>query len=324
MKIFRKKPEIIEESERKEETIQFAEVPFGEKVKRRREEKGLTQQKLAEKLYVTRQAVSRWECGARQPDLLTAKKLSKILGVSLDELLSGEKLREDIEREPVSARPAEHMIQTALYAGVAVIWLLLCLFSAYAAGPGRAPSHTPAERITLLYAVSDLARVFCFAAALSGLILSVRNKLTAKATGYLMSVPYLSEALLFLFTYADMKRKDNGQIGFAGWISGFILPFVIAGCIVLYFHQKEQRIPFGLILGICLVVSGWFLYVYRSKFRYFTDVGFASVTVSMAGRLGMAALLGYQAYVWKKRRRAGILLPASDSVDQAFCVHPPV
>lgn len=38
-------------------------VEFGEKLKQIREEKGMTQQTLAEKLYVTRQAVSRWECG---------------------------------------------------------------------------------------------------------------------------------------------------------------------------------------------------------------------------------------------------------------------
>lgn len=52
---------------------------FGEKVKRAREEKGMTQQSLSEHLYVTRQAVSRWECGARYPDLLNAKKLADIL-----------------------------------------------------------------------------------------------------------------------------------------------------------------------------------------------------------------------------------------------------
>ena len=73
-------------------------VEFGEKVKHFREEKGMTQQTMAEKLYVTRQAVSRWECGARYPDLLTAKKISKILDVSLDELLSGEELKEKIEK----------------------------------------------------------------------------------------------------------------------------------------------------------------------------------------------------------------------------------
>lgn len=38
-------------------------VEFGEKLKRAREEKGMTQQTLSDALYVTRQAVSRWECG---------------------------------------------------------------------------------------------------------------------------------------------------------------------------------------------------------------------------------------------------------------------
>ncbi|WP_027643647.1 MULTISPECIES: helix-turn-helix domain-containing protein [Lachnospiraceae] len=42
-------------------------VEFGEKLKRAREEKGMTQQTLSEYLYVTRQAVSWWEGGERYP-----------------------------------------------------------------------------------------------------------------------------------------------------------------------------------------------------------------------------------------------------------------
>ena len=63
-------------------------MEFGEKLKHARETKGITQQTLASQLFVTRQTVSRWECGARFPDLLTARKISEYLEVSLDELLS--------------------------------------------------------------------------------------------------------------------------------------------------------------------------------------------------------------------------------------------
>ena len=54
-------------------------VEFGEQLKKAREAKGMTQQTLAEHLYVTRQAVSRWECGNRYPDLIMAKKLAVFL-----------------------------------------------------------------------------------------------------------------------------------------------------------------------------------------------------------------------------------------------------
>jgi transcriptional regulator with XRE-family HTH domain len=60
---------------------------FGENLKRVREEKGLTQQTLADNLFVTRQAVSRWEGGSRYPDLMTAKKMAQFLEVSLEWVL---------------------------------------------------------------------------------------------------------------------------------------------------------------------------------------------------------------------------------------------
>ena len=41
-----------------------------------RTERGMSQDELADKIMVTRQAVSRWECGDRFPDLLTTKKIS--------------------------------------------------------------------------------------------------------------------------------------------------------------------------------------------------------------------------------------------------------
>jgi transcriptional regulator with XRE-family HTH domain len=49
-------------------------VKFGEAIKKRREQLGLTQQDLAEKLFVSRQTVCRWENGSRYPDLVMAKK----------------------------------------------------------------------------------------------------------------------------------------------------------------------------------------------------------------------------------------------------------
>ena len=65
-------------------------MALGDNIKRLREERQLTQQMLADKLYVSRQTVCRWENGTRCPDLIMAKKLAVELNISLDELISDE------------------------------------------------------------------------------------------------------------------------------------------------------------------------------------------------------------------------------------------
>ena len=52
-----------------------------------RTQKGLSQEELAEKVYVTRQAVSRWETGETVPNTETLKLLSKLFDVSINTLL---------------------------------------------------------------------------------------------------------------------------------------------------------------------------------------------------------------------------------------------
>lgn len=58
-------------------------------IKKLRQRKKLTQEELAEKLYVTRQAVSNWETGKNQPDIDTLKALAETLEVDVGELLYG-------------------------------------------------------------------------------------------------------------------------------------------------------------------------------------------------------------------------------------------
>lgn len=68
---------------------------IGEFIKKLREENGLSQNALASKLFVTRQAISRWESGANLPDVENLKMLSDIFGVSHDELFRGERQKSD-------------------------------------------------------------------------------------------------------------------------------------------------------------------------------------------------------------------------------------
>ncbi len=61
---------------------------FSNTIKRIRTEKGMSQKALAEKMYVTRSTVARWETGARLPDAVMIARLSDVLGVDVNVLLS--------------------------------------------------------------------------------------------------------------------------------------------------------------------------------------------------------------------------------------------
>lgn len=65
-------------------------MEIGERLKLRRNELGLTQDQVAEKLGITRQTMSNWENGRSYPDIERIVRLSDIYQLSLDELLKGD------------------------------------------------------------------------------------------------------------------------------------------------------------------------------------------------------------------------------------------
>lgn len=67
-------------------------MEFNEKLQELRKQKNLTQEELAEALYVSRTAISKWESGRGYPNIDSLKAISKYFSVSLDELLSGEEI----------------------------------------------------------------------------------------------------------------------------------------------------------------------------------------------------------------------------------------
>ena len=67
-------------------------MEFNEKLQELRKQKGLTQEELAELLYVSRTAISKWESGRGFPNIESLKAISKFFSVSLDKLLSGEEI----------------------------------------------------------------------------------------------------------------------------------------------------------------------------------------------------------------------------------------
>lgn len=74
-------------------------MEFNEKLQELRKSKGLTQEELAEALYVSRTAISKWESGRGYPSIDSLKEISKFFSVTIDELLSSEKIVNIAEKE---------------------------------------------------------------------------------------------------------------------------------------------------------------------------------------------------------------------------------
>ena len=70
-------------------------IKIGKFILNCRKEKGMTQEQLAEKLGVTSKSISRWENGRTMPDYTLLKDLCNELDININELLSGEKIKEN-------------------------------------------------------------------------------------------------------------------------------------------------------------------------------------------------------------------------------------
>lgn len=84
---------------------------FGAFVAQLRKEKGLMQKELAEKLYVSDKAVSKWERGLSIPDVAILVPLAEILGVTVTELLECRRLPKD---EPMDSQQTEEIVKKVI------------------------------------------------------------------------------------------------------------------------------------------------------------------------------------------------------------------
>lgn len=81
-------------------------MKFEEKLMALRKKAGMSQEELADRLGVSRQAVSRWELGSTLPDAPNLLKLSDLFGVSVDYLLRDE-YGEERQSPPIEAKSPE-------------------------------------------------------------------------------------------------------------------------------------------------------------------------------------------------------------------------
>lgn len=100
-------------------------MSFGSNLENLRKQKGWSQDKLADKLHISRQAISKWENGTSKPDIDNVKSISNIFSIGIDELLDNElpdrAAKLDVEKE----EKKENVIQVIKYMIIAVVLIYL-------------------------------------------------------------------------------------------------------------------------------------------------------------------------------------------------------
>lgn len=144
-------------------------MEFHEKLQELRKRKGLTQEELAQHLYVSRTAISKWESGRGFPSIDSLKGISKYFAVSLDDLLSGEELLAIAAEDNRVKESAKRDLLFGLLDCCAALLLFLPLFGQNSDGVAYAVSLLHFLQIPLY--LKGAYCVIVFALVLFGILL---------------------------------------------------------------------------------------------------------------------------------------------------------
>ena len=268
---------------------------FGENLKRVREEKGLTQQTLADNLYVTRQAVSRWEGGSRYPDLMTAKKMAQFLEVSLDELLTDDDMKLYVEKNAILENTVAKRAQLVLLslAFMSVLFLSIVQIANLCFTEGDVfvySSETPKYfLLTILLGIS----VFC----------ALFNRLNVKTTLWIYGGYFGISVLINLLSVFSLPQGMSPMI----FLGALALNLCCLAICSWFFTAKRVVSPIPVYImcsvyalsGICNVFLADFGSIPTQLYR---DI-FMENTFAILQNLAMLSLLAVMAHVLHRKRK---------------------
>lgn len=195
---------------------------IGEFIAKCRKEKKLTQAQLAERLNITDRAVSKWETGKSMPDSSIMLELCEILGITVNELLSGEEI--DIESYEKKAdenlialkrKDENNMTKNAvislLFSATLLIGIMVCLICNIAISGNLTWSLIPISSIVFVWVVS-----------FPSIILGKKGMLISLISLSAFVIPYL-----FLLSRL-IKVKEVFSVGVIMAVASILFLWVIA------------------------------------------------------------------------------------------------
>ena len=291
-------------------------VEFGNKLRKAREEKGITQQTLAEKLFVTRQTVSNWECGKRYPDLITTKRISQILEVGLDDLLSEKEMTKEVERKYAVCNGTANGIMLALYTVVILFALKKPVDNFMGFYTETIRFIQEAKMLLLFFDIGRVAMILRMVIFLYCMICVLRGTLTSKRIGIGWSVFFIINTLVFCCNFFSVFY-DCFSVQVAGITVADILLNVIGAVSSVLFFVKGKNFKALPIILISVSILGFYgdvvLYLLHNiKLSRIMPVdgirvlGPLDMFITILFRLPVYILIVYQVMIEQKMRKERI------------------
>ena len=211
-------------------------VEIGKFIAKCRKEKKLTQAQLAEKLNITDRAVSKWETGKSMPDSSIMLELCEILGITVNELLSGEK----IDMESYEKKADENLITlkkkdennmtknfiiSILFSATLLIGIMVCLICNIAISGNLTWSLIPVSSIVFAWVISFLS-----------IILGKRGIIVRFISLSVFIVPYL-----FLLG-SLLKVKEVFSVGAVIAVTSIVFLWII---VAVFKRIKSKLVALG-------------------------------------------------------------------------------
>ncbi len=223
---------------------------IGKFIAKCRKEKNLTQAQLAEKLNITDRAVSKWETGKSMPDSSIMLELCEILGITVNELLSGEKM--DMESYEKKAdenlialkrkdenNMTKNVIISILFSVTLLVGIMVCLICNIAISGNLTWSLIPVSSIVLAWAIS-----------FPSIVLSKRGIIVSIISLSVFIIPYL-----FLLS-SLIKVKEVFSVGAVMAVVSIVFLWII---IALFSRiGKERKL---IALGITFLSAIPFVFI---------------------------------------------------------------
>ena len=213
---------------------------IGKFIAKRRKEKQLTQAQLAEKLNITDRAVSKWETGKCMPDSSVMLELCGILGITVNELLSGE----EVDMESLEKKADENLIVvvSVLFSMLFLTGIMICLICNLAVSGRLTWSPIPVSSI-----------IFAWLVLLPGTLFGKKGIVMSCASLSVFLIPYLfllsrlvevkqvfsvgvrigAVSVLFLWVMVIIFGRVRGKPAALGIAFLTAVPFVLGVNIVL-------------------------------------------------------------------------------------------